>query len=159
MTRAGGSAGFSPRVSRDAAHEAVRQGLLAHLWPCGTWTVKRLGNETGVPDRLIECAKVEVGSPEWRALPFERVLSIAAVLGPTFTNEWLSLVHQGSFEMLTAIEQTPGEATAALACELAEFTVYAADNRISVDERPKVLALSSRLKRHARALAALGRSP
>lgn len=159
MTRGLGSAGFSPRVSREAAYEAVRQGLLAHLWPTGAWTVKRLGNETGVPDRLIECAKEVVGSTEWRPLPFDRVLSIAAVLGPTFTNEWLSLALQGSFEMLTAIEQTPGEATAALACELAEFTVYAADNTISADERPKVLALSSRLKRHARSLASLGRSP
>lgn len=157
MNSADESAVFSPRVSRNAAHEAVRQGLLSHLRPSGDWTVKALGNKSGVPDRLIECAKAEVGSEHWRALPFERVLSLAAVLGPTFTNEWLILAEQGSFEMMTTIEQTPGECTAVLASHLAEFTVYAADNTISADERPKVLALAARKMRQAKILMTLGR--
>lgn len=158
MTRADASAVIPPRVSRIAAYEAVRQGLLAHLRPRGGWTVKMLSNKSGVPDRLIECAKEEVGSEPWRALPFERVLSLAAALGPSFTNEWLILAEQGSFEMLTAIEQTPGECTAVLASHLAEFTVIAADNKISAAERPKVLALAARKMRQAKILMTLARA-
>lgn len=155
MISRGASATLSPIVSRSAVHEAVRAGLRRAIGHGRPFTVKQLANRSGVADRLIECACHEVGSPEWRGLPVEKILSLATVLGPDFTNTWLTLARQGSFTMATTIEQTPGQAVALMAGDVAEFAGLAADNKISADEGPALLRIAARKRQQSEVLVAL----
>ncbi|MBB3691478.1 hypothetical protein [Sphingomonas sp. BK580] len=149
------SATLTPVISRNDVHAAVRQALRRYLGHGKPLTVKQLSNQSGVADRLIECACNEVGTGDWRPLPVEKLLSLAMVLGPDFTNTWLSLARQGSFAMATTIEQTPSQAVALMAGDVAEFASYAADQTISRAEAPKLLAIASRQQEHSARLAAL----
>lgn len=142
MTCRAGSAGFIPRVSRNAAHEAVRKALRAFVGTGRPWSVKMLANEAGVKPKVIECATYEAGSEHWRALPFHDLLAIAAVLGAEFTAACLRPAGHGAFELPHAAALDP----AALMIEklrLAnEVVAIAADNDLCADDLVKMLPIA-----------------
>jgi hypothetical protein len=93
------SADFTPLVSRTAARSAISDALRLYVGRGRRYTVKKLGNGTGVPDRLIECAMCDPDDPEFRPLSLENLLSVSAFLGAAFTSDWLKLADLGAHEL------------------------------------------------------------
>lgn len=142
MTRAAGSAGSSPRISRDAAHQAVRLALRAYVGPGAPWTVKMLANAAGVPDKAIECASYEVGSEHWRPIPFDRLLSIAAVLGAEFTAACLRPARHGAFELPCAAALDPAGLMIEKLRLANEVVALAADNDLCADDLVRMVPIA-----------------
>ncbi len=144
MTRRASSAGVVPRVPRKDAHCAIRAALRCYVGPGRPWKSVDLAEEAGVPVRTIECAIAEVGSEHWRPLAVERLLSIATVLGPDFTSLWLALARQGAFTFSGADVPAAGEIIATMASDLAQVTGIFADNVVTPEEMPILVAVASR---------------
>lgn len=143
MTRPTRSAGDTPRVPRSDAHGAVRDALRCYVGPGRAWKSIDLASEAGVPVKSIECALAQVGSEHWRPIPFDRLLSIAAVLGGAFATGCLRPASLGAFVLPSAAALDP----AALMIEklrLANAVVaLAADNDLSADDLEKMIPIAN----------------
>ena len=97
MTLGNPSAGNELLVSRSAAGNQIADALRLYVGRGRRWTVKQVGNATGVPDRAIECAMCDPDSTDWRRLPPEYLLSLASFLGPEFLTEVLRPTSMGAY--------------------------------------------------------------
>ncbi|KTT72637.1 hypothetical protein NS334_08570 [Sphingomonas endophytica] len=150
---------MTPRVSREDAHRAIGASLRRHLRRKG-WTVKRLANASGVPDKAIECAKYDVASEHWRPIhKAEWLLSIAAVLGADFTSPVLAVAQQGAFDITPDIAPRPGEIVATMAGHTAEMAAILVDGIVDDEERPRVIAIATSKATHVAAILRLAQPP
>ena len=58
-----------------------------------------MSNATGVPDRVIECAKLDPDDADFRPLREENFASVAKFLGAPFVSVWLEMMGLGAFEL------------------------------------------------------------
>lgn len=144
MTRPARSAGIVPRVPRKDAHFAIRAALRCFVGPGRAWKSVDLAAAAGVPVKTIECALADVGVEHWRPIAIDRLLSIAAVLGPDFTSLWLALARQGAFAFTGGDTIAPGEIIASMASDLAVVTGILVDGVITAEEKPLLIAVASR---------------
>jgi hypothetical protein len=149
------AANNSPLVSRTKLFEAVAKGLRNEIGRGKRFSVKEVSNHTGVPDRAIECAKLEPDNPDWRVLSAEQLVSLSSFLGPVFTSEWLAVAQQGAF-WLPDGEIEPGEMAADNADDNAVITRAARDNDFDQLERPQLRLVGEHLIERGERLVALG---
>lgn len=150
------SANLSPLISRERMGNAIKGALDLYVGRGRRYSVKQLANATGVKDRVIECAKCDPASVDYRPLPLEALASIAAFLGSDFTNEWLHLAGQGAFD-LPDDEPAPGEVAADNTDDNAVVVRAAIDGHFDRDERRDLKVVGSRMVTRGSQLAALGR--
>src|SRR6185437_6257593 len=86
-------------VSRTAWRDSVRKALCLYVGRGRRYTVKELSNATGVPDRIIECAKLDPDDPDYRPLREENLASVGKFLGASFVSLWLEPLELGAFEL------------------------------------------------------------
>lgn len=129
------SAGNSPLVSRSTVRSSIRDALRLYVGRGRRYSVKRLSNGTGVPDRMIEAAMCEPDDPDYRPLSLENLVSISAFLGAPFTSDWLALAGLGAFELPDHHAPHPGEIVAHAASGTAELAERAADGEFCEDDR------------------------
>jgi hypothetical protein len=145
-------------VSRERSANAIGSALSLFVGRGRRYSVKQLSNATGVKDRMIECAKLDPGNPDWRPLPSEALLSIAGFLGADFTNEWLPLAGQGAFD-LPDETPNPGDLAADNSDDNARLVRIAIDNSVDRDEAPDAAAIGSRMMTRGAQLVAIGGRP
>lgn len=150
------TADFGPLVSREQAGNKIGSALRLFVGRGRRYSVKQLSNATGVKDRMVECAMIDPASPDYRPLPDWALLSIAGFLGAQFTNEWLSLAHQGAFD-LPDNPPDPGALAADNAEDNAILTRAALDGQFCGEELPDLKVVGSRMVRRGHKLVALGR--
>lgn len=155
MTQRSNSADNSPLVSRTKLYAAVAKGLRNEIGRGKRYTVKEVSNHTGVPDRMIECAKVDPDNLDWRPLSFEYVMSLSSFLGPVFTSEWLSAAQQGAFWLPEGDEMPPGELAADNADDNATITRAARDGVFDQKERKELRPVGLRMVSRGAQLVAL----
>lgn len=139
------SADFPPIISRDRAHDAVRDALRLFVGRGRRYSVKQLSNATGVKDRVIECAMTLAENPECRPIHIGDLLSIAGFLGPEFTTEWLMLAQQAAIPLPDGEEPSPGEIAADIADDTATVVRAARDGVFDKDERADLHTVGLRL--------------
>lgn len=143
------SVDFHPLVSHEQAVNAFQKGLGLFVGRGRRMSVAQLAKAAGVHHRTIEAFKgYRIGHPDWRSLDWGQMLSISAVLGADFTNEWLPLAGQGAFD-LPEDEPSPGD----LAAEVAEDA--AALMRATNGGAANLAHIGNRLGRNARAVTAM----
>lgn len=116
-------------VSRNDLGEAVAAALCLYVGRGRRYSVKQLSNGTGVPDRQIECAKIDPNGrqgDDWRPLKFEEFFSLAKFLGEGFTSEVLRLSGQGAYTLPEDDLPGPSELVRDCAEDTAEVAVMAA---------------------------------
>jgi hypothetical protein len=145
MTVRTNSADLPPLVSRSAAWAAFRKALRQYVGRGRHYSVKQLSNATGVKDRVIECAMCEMDDSEWRAMPFEAQLSVAAFLGADFTSEWLALALQGAFALPDTDDTPPGELAADNSDDNATLVRSALDGKFDASEKPELRVVATRM--------------
>lgn len=148
------SANYTLLVSRERLANAIRESLRLQVGRGRRYTVKDFHRATGVPARMIESAMCEVGSPDWRPLKAEELLSIAAFLGPDFTNEWLHFAGQGAFD-LPDDEPSPGDLAIEGAEDSAAVVKAAMDGQFCEKERADLRVIGARKIRRGQQLVAL----
>lgn len=99
-------------VSRNSLREAVRKALNLHVGRGRRWTVKELSNATGVPDRIIESAKLDPDDADFRPLREENLASIGKFLGVPFVSIWLETMGLGAFDLMDGQPPLPSVLTA-----------------------------------------------
>ena len=151
------SADFPILVSREHAGNTIGDALRLFVGRGRRYSVKQLSNATGVKDRIIECAMCGAATADYRPLPPECLLSIAAFLGPVFTSEWLSLAQQGAFDLPDNGEPNPGDVACETVDDAAKVTRAAVDGQFDNDERPELRVVGVRMMSRGAQLAALGR--
>lgn len=144
-------------ISRERAGNAIGDAIRLFVGRGRRYSVKQLSNATGVKDRVIECAMTDAGSIDYRPLPPEALLSIAAFLGPVFTSEWLSLSQQGAFDLPDDGDPSPGDVACDTADDAAKVTRAAMDGEFDSVERPELRIVGVRMMSRGAQLAALGR--
>lgn len=87
-------------VSRNALREAIRRGLNLYVGRGRRHTVKELSNATGVPDRIIESARLDPDDPDFRPLREENLASVSKFLGAPFVSLFLEPMGLGAFELM-----------------------------------------------------------
>jgi hypothetical protein len=87
-------------VSRNTLREAIGKALDLHVGRGRRYTVKELSNATGVPDRIIESAKLDPDDPDFRPLREENLASVGKFLGVSFVSAWLEVMGLGAFELM-----------------------------------------------------------
>lgn len=97
-----------PIVSRSLLREAIRKALNLHVGRNRRYSVKELSNATGVPDRIIESAKLEPDDTDFRPLREEYLASVGKFLGVSFVNAWLEVMGLGAFELMDGQPPLPG---------------------------------------------------
>jgi hypothetical protein len=102
-----------PIVSRNAIRETIRKALNLHVGRGRRYTVKELSNATGVPDRIIESAKLEPDDPDFRPLREEYLASVGKFLGASFVSAWLEVMGLGAFELMEGQAPLPHVLTSA----------------------------------------------
>jgi hypothetical protein len=142
-----------PLVSRSAADSAVRDALRLFVGRGRRYSVKQLSNASGVADRAIECAMERIDSTDFRPLSFERLLSIASVIGPEFTTEWLKLSQQGSFWLPETDDLPPGELAADVTEDAAHIARRAADGELCENDRHELRPVGRRMMANGARLA------
>jgi hypothetical protein len=93
------SANISLLVSRSSLRGAISKALNLYVGRGRRYTVKELSNATGVPDRIIECAKLDPEDPDFRPLREEALASVSKFLGAQFVSLWLETMELGAFEL------------------------------------------------------------
>ncbi|TCP30720.1 hypothetical protein [Sphingomonas sp. BK235] len=116
----------------------MRAALRAFVGTGTPLTVKMLANASGVPDKTIVCAMAEVGSEHWRPMPFDRLLSIAAVLGAEFTAACLQPARQGAFDLPIAANLDPAALMIEVTTNAQAIVSLAADNDICAADLVKM---------------------
>lgn len=141
------SANFGLLVSRSAARGAIRDALRLFVGRGCRYSVKQLGNATGVPDRLIECAIVDPESTDYRPLSLEALASIARFLGSGFTNEWMPvLMGQGAYDLPDSDDPEPAQIAADSADDTATLARAAADGEFKGHEEMRQLRIVGQRK-------------
>lgn len=143
MTHRSNAADVGPFVSRNDVAERVSRALCLYVGRGRRYSVKQLSNATGVPDRVIECAKASPDNTDWRPMPIEALLSIARFLGADFTNEWLGLADQGAFD-LPEEEPDPMRVAIGAAEDTAEIVRRASDGEFDREDRAALKSVGQR---------------
>lgn len=156
MTNAA-SANVGPTVSRNDAGEKISRALCLYVGRGRRYSVKQLSNATGVPDRMIECAKTHPDSEDWRPLPVDALLSIARFLGADFTNEWLGLAEQGAFD-LPDEEPDPMQAALGASEDTTEIVRRAADGEFCANDKAALRIVGQRKVKRGMQLIAAARA-
>ncbi len=149
------SANFPRLVSRSAAELAVRSALNLFIGRGKQFSVKQASNGSGVPDRLIECAKCDPESTDFRPLSLGDLLSLSKFIGPEFTCEWMKEADQGAFWLPEADETPPGILAADLSEDTAAVVRAAADNGFDPDERKQLRPVGIRMMSRGAQLAGM----
>jgi len=84
-----GSADFGPLISRNSSDEAIARALNLFVGRGRRYSVKDFSAATGIPERMIECAKQDIENSDHRSLAPHLIASAAKFLGPAFINVWL----------------------------------------------------------------------
>jgi hypothetical protein len=150
---------LSPNVSREHAWNKFGSALRLYVGRGRRYTVKQLANATGVKDRVIECAMTAPDSVDFRPMPLEAILSIAAFLGADFTNEWLHLAGQGAFELPDEDEPLPGQFAADVVGDGAEVARRAADGEFCTNDRQALRVVGQRKIERGMQLVAMAERP
>ncbi|MEH3121198.1 MAG: hypothetical protein PGN16_04325 [Sphingomonas phyllosphaerae] len=158
MMQVKSSAGETALISRDRYGETISAALRLFVGRGRRYSVKQLSNGTGVKDRMIECALVEPGNCDWRALPGDALLSISRFLGAAFTNEWLHLADQGAFDLPDGEEPTPMSIAAEAAEDTATVVRMAADQKWDAAERAQLPEIGRRKIERGMQMIAAGRA-
>lgn len=158
MTSALASANNPLLVSRTAARHAFRDALRLFVGRGKRFSVKQASNGSGVPDRMIECFMSDPESGDYRKPDLEEALSLASLLGPEFTCEWLHLAHQGAFWLPDEGETPPGAIAADNAEDNAVLTRAAVDGRFDRAERPGLREVGVRMMTRGAHLHRIGRA-
>lgn len=145
MTQRTISANLEPIVSRNVMARAVGDALRDFVGRGREYSVKQLANRSGVADRRIECAMCDPDTTDFRALGVEHLLSIAAILGPDFTDSWLELAKQGAFELPSDEDPSPGDLAADNAEDNAVVTRVARNGVFDADEKPELKVVGTRM--------------
>lgn len=156
MSHSSNAANNSPIVSRSAAGREIGDALANFVGRGKPWTVKQLSNRSGVPDRRIECAMCDPETTDWRPLAAEHLLSIALVLGPDFTDDWLELARQGAFVLPDENDPAPGDLAADNADDNAVVARAARDGVFDNDERPELKVVGTRMVERGQRLVSIG---
>lgn len=134
MSHASKSAGIESLVPRTAAYAALGKALRLYVGRGCRFSYKELERKAGVPARMIEAYRYDPDHEEWRAAPFEHILSLTAALGPDFSSDWLGLADQGAFWLPDDGDIPPGELAADNADDNADLTRRASDGSFEGDE-------------------------
>lgn len=150
------SASISPLISSDALNEATRAALMLFIGRGRRFSVAQVAKASGVDGWRIDAAKLPLDNENFRALPDNMRLSIAAVIGPDFTNEWLPLAAQGAFT-LPDDEPEPGDFAADNTDDNAKVVRAAVDGRFDANERKDLSVVGSAMVARGAQLVALGK--
>lgn len=153
---AANSASVCSLVSSDTLNEAIRSALLLYVGRGKRHSVAQVAKASGVDGWRIDAAKLPHGNENFRALPMNAALSIAAVIGPDFTNEWLPLAAQGAFS-LPDEEPDPGALAADNTDDNATVVRAAIDGEFCDKERPDLAVVGSKMVQRGSQLVALGK--
>lgn len=148
------SANLSLLISRSETRRSIRDALRLYVGRGRRYSVKQLSNATGVPDRLIESAIVDIDSHDYRPLAYECLLSIALFLGSDFTSEWLKLARQSAFD-LPDDDTPPGALAADTVDDAATVTRAALDGNFDDAEKPDLRVVGRRMVSRGMRLAAV----
>lgn len=156
MTNVTEKANFPRLVSRSAADRAIAAALGLFIGRGKQFTVKQASNGSGVPDRLIECAKCDPDSGDFRALSTGDLLSLSKFIGPEFTCEWVRLADQGAFWLPEADDTPPGAIAADLSEDTANVVRAAVDGSFDRAEKRSLRPVGLRMMARGAQLAELG---
>lgn len=131
-------------VSRNSLRAAIRKALDLYVGRGRRYTVKELSNATGVPDRIIESAKLDADDPDFRPLREENLMSVGKFLGAPFVSVWLETMGLGAFELMDGQIPLPGILAAEEAADTAEVAALAADGEFGADDREELKAVGHR---------------
>jgi hypothetical protein len=90
-------------VSRNELARCISKALNVHVGRGRRYSVKQLAEGSGVPERLIECAKINPdgrNAGEHRMLKPEEIASLASFLRAPFVSAWLETIGIGAFELM-----------------------------------------------------------
>jgi hypothetical protein len=90
-------------VSRNAFQKAIADALSLYVGRGRRYTIRQLSEATGVPERQLECAKLDPEGPQaedWRPLKGEELASLAKFLGVSFASAFLEPCGLGAFELM-----------------------------------------------------------
>lgn len=149
------SAKTSPKISRNVAGEAVARALRSFVGVGRDMSVKELEAQSGVSARLIECALCHPETTDYRSLKQESLLSIASVLGPSFTTELLKPIQQAAYRC-DKREVEPGVLAADCATDTAEVVCRAADGHFDINDRRALKLVGQRHVERGMLLVAMG---
>jgi len=145
MPHRSNSAGIDPLVSRSAHFNAVAYALRLFVGRGRRFTYKEVQKGAGVPERMIECWRLDCDHEDWREILPEQLASLQKFLGPDFTTEYLSRVaDQGAF-WLPDEDLPPGAIAADNAEDNAIITRAALDGKFDEDEKPDLKVVGVRL--------------
>jgi hypothetical protein len=153
------SAGIEPIVPRTELYRAFGKALRLYVGRSARFSYKELQRKAGVPARMIEAYRHDPDHEEFRAAPFDHVMSLAKALGPEFTADWLSLANQGAFWLPEDGEPDPARISADSAEDTATIARAAADGKFDTEERQQLRAVGHRKIERGKQLVALGQSP
>lgn len=149
------SANFPLLVSRSAARETFRTAIRLYVGRGKRFSVKQASNGSGVADRMIESFMADPESADYRKPDLEEILSLASFLGSHFTCEWLSLAHQGAYQLPDTDELPPGRIAADSAGDTAEIAARAADGRFCDEDKAALPEVGARMMSNGAKLVAI----
>lgn len=150
------SANESLLVSRNSLRDAIRKALDLYVGRGRRYTVKELSNATGVPDRIIESAKLDADDPDFRPLREESLMSVGKFLGAPFVSVWLETMGLGAFELMDGQIPLPGVFAAQDAADTAEIVSRAADGEFDAEDREALKVVGHREIQRGMTLVSLG---
>ena len=154
MTDRNNTAGIGPIVPRTAAYTAFAKGLRLSVGRGCRFSYKELARKSGVSARMIEAYRYAPDHEEWRAAPFEDILSLSAALGPEFTADYLMLASQGAF-WLPDTNTPPGILAADNSDDNARLTRAALDGEFQPHEKPALKVVGANMVSRGAALVAI----
>lgn len=143
-------------VSRNMLRHAISKALNLYVGRGRRYTVKELSNATGVPDRIIESAKLDPENPDFRPLREENLASISMFLGAPFVSMWLETMGFGAYELTDDEPPLPGILAASDAADTAEIVSRAADGEFDAEDREALRAVGHREIRRGITLVSMG---
>lgn len=150
------SAGDEPKVSRSAAYAEFAKSLRQFVGRGGRFSYKEVARKSGLPIRMIETYRYEPDHEEWRAAPFEHILSLMSALGPEFTSDILAMADQGAFWLPDDIDPNPGELATESSENTTEIVRRAADGVFCNEDRKHLKAVGLRKIANGQRLVAMG---
>jgi hypothetical protein len=131
-------------VSRNTLRHAISKALNLYCGRGRRYTVKELSNATGVPDRIIESAKLNPDNPDFRPLREENLASISKFLGVPFVSMWLETMGLGAYELMNGEPPLPGILAASDAADTAEIVQRASDGVFDAEDCEALKAVGQR---------------
>lgn len=143
-------------VSRNTIREAIRKALNLYVGRGRRYTVKELSNATGVPDRIIESAKLDADDPDFRPLSEGNLASVGKFLGAPFVSVFLECMGLGAYELMDGQIPMPGVFAAQDAADTAEIAMRAADGEFDADDCKALREVGHREIKRGMTLVAMG---